>query len=110
MFLCRFLAYIRLIHRSQDINGVCSPEDLLPADRVFDAIALRLSAYALHETSYRLPPTGAKWTIAYLRLYSQNFSTDRPIGPKPRRHRRLEILGGVVPQTLSFVCAITRGL
>lgn len=45
-----FIAY-----RPQDIH---ISEDPLPADRIFDAIALRLSAYALHETSYRLVPTG----------------------------------------------------
>ena len=92
----------------QDINSICSSEDLLSADRVFDA--LRLSAYALHETSYRLVPTGTKCTPAYLQSHSENFCTDRPIGPKPRRYRRRQILSGVVPQTLSFVRAITRGL
>lgn len=38
-------------------TGPSSCEDLLPADCIFDTIALRLSAYALHETSYRLVPT-----------------------------------------------------
>jgi len=38
-----------------DISSLCG--DLLPGDRIFDAIALRLSAYGLHETSYRLVPT-----------------------------------------------------
>ncbi|KAF9793147.1 hypothetical protein BJ322DRAFT_103377 [Thelephora terrestris] len=38
-------------------SDVLSCDNLLPADCIFDAIALRLSAYALHETSHRLVPT-----------------------------------------------------
>ena len=81
---------------SQDASSVCNTEDLLPMDRIFDAIALRLSAYALHETSCRLVPSGTECTICYPRLYLNQFSPDRPIGPEPGRCRRLEILSGVI--------------
>lgn len=85
-----------------------SSEDLLPADRIFDAIALRLSAYALHEASHRLVPTGMGWMINP-NFYSENSSIDRSIGSDQRRHRCLEILGCVVPQALPFVRAIQGG-
>lgn len=51
-------------HPSSNLLFTCRPQDMhscedpLPGNRIFDAIALRLSAYALHETSYRLVPTG----------------------------------------------------
>lgn len=48
-------SHLLVTYRLQDLQNC---EDPVPADRIFDAIALRLSAYALHETSYRLVPTG----------------------------------------------------
>ena len=66
-------------------------------DRIFDAISLRLSAYALHETSYRLVPSGTERTSHYPGFYLNNFSTNRPIGPEPGRCCSFEILGGVIP-------------
>ena len=47
------------------------PEDLLPADRIFDAVALRLSAYALHESSYRLVPTGTRKRSLIKKTFSE---------------------------------------
>lgn len=66
-------------------------------DRIFDAISLRLSAYALHDTSYRIVPSGTECAIHYPGFYLNRFSTHRPIGPEPGRYRRFEILGGVIP-------------
>ena len=65
-------------------------------DRIFDAIALRLSAYALHETSCRLVPSGTGCNTGYLRFYLNQFSPNRPIGPEPGRYHRFEILSGVI--------------
>ena len=53
-------SYLLVTYFPQDIQGY---EDPQPADRIFDAIALRLSAYALHETSCRLVPTGMGLTL-----------------------------------------------
>ena len=53
--------YLLVTHRPQDVY---SCEDPLPLDRTFDAIALRLCVHALHETSFRLVPTGMSSTFA----------------------------------------------
>jgi hypothetical protein len=72
-----------MCHYYQDADGVRYPEDLLPADRIFDAVALRLSAYALHESSYRLVPTGTRKRSLIKKTFSENPSIDRPIGSEP---------------------------
>lgn len=53
-------SYLWVTHHFQDAPGC---EDPPPADRILNVIALRLSAYALHETSHRLVPTGMDQSI-----------------------------------------------